>query len=258
MQALKKWFIGICILLSVVLFCGFVATTIPGPNVNADGNKDGNSSIVDEIPDSGNDDAGDSSGTQTPDSGNDNTGDSSGTETPGSGNDDAGDGSGTETPDNMITFTIDGMTYQAESGMTWGDWVESEYNTGEYKVFYPLDFPEDLVVNSAGYYVNHYEEGYAFTSMPIIDGLNCTTATIIEFSISGFNYYAEEGMTWYAWCASDYNTDGYTCASEAGRVENSNGTKYVVDDVATAYGSEVIKDGLACILLTVNPSGGTN
>jgi hypothetical protein len=29
----------------------------------------------------------------------------------------------------MITFTVDGVTYQAEEGMTWGEWLESEYNT---------------------------------------------------------------------------------------------------------------------------------
>lgn len=28
----------------------------------------------------------------------------------------------------LITFTIDGTSYQAEDGMTWGEWVESEYN----------------------------------------------------------------------------------------------------------------------------------
>ena len=30
---------------------------------------------------------------------------------------------------NLITFTIDGTEYQAEEGMTWGEWVNSEYNT---------------------------------------------------------------------------------------------------------------------------------
>ena len=33
---------------------------------------------------------------------------------------------------NLITFTIDGTTYQAEPGMTWGDWVDSSYNTDGY------------------------------------------------------------------------------------------------------------------------------
>ena len=30
---------------------------------------------------------------------------------------------------NIITFAIDGIEYQAEEGMTWGEWIESEYNT---------------------------------------------------------------------------------------------------------------------------------
>lgn len=30
----------------------------------------------------------------------------------------------------LISFTIDGTSYQAEEGMTWGEWVESDYNTG--------------------------------------------------------------------------------------------------------------------------------
>ena len=28
----------------------------------------------------------------------------------------------------LITFTIDNITYQAKEGMTWGEWVESNYN----------------------------------------------------------------------------------------------------------------------------------
>ena len=38
---------------------------------------------------------------------------------------------------NLITFTIDGTEYQAEEGMTWGEWVESEYNnTDKYFISY--------------------------------------------------------------------------------------------------------------------------
>ena len=33
-----------------------------------------------------------------------------------------------------ISFTINGTTYQAESGMIWGDWVNSEYNTGSFGI----------------------------------------------------------------------------------------------------------------------------
>lgn len=31
---------------------------------------------------------------------------------------------------NLITFTIDGVQYQAEEGMTWKEWCNSEYNVG--------------------------------------------------------------------------------------------------------------------------------
>lgn len=33
---------------------------------------------------------------------------------------------------NLITFTIDGTSYQAGDGMTWEEWLSSEYNTGSY------------------------------------------------------------------------------------------------------------------------------
>ena len=36
---------------------------------------------------------------------------------------------GEENGPNLITFTIDGTKYQAEEGMTWEEWVNSEYNT---------------------------------------------------------------------------------------------------------------------------------
>lgn len=33
----------------------------------------------------------------------------------------------------------------------------------------------------------------------------------IEFYIEGIEYQAEEGMTWEAWCDSEYNTGNYIC-----------------------------------------------
>ena len=32
----------------------------------------------------------------------------------------------------LISFTINDNEYQTEEGMTWGEWVDSEYNTGEF------------------------------------------------------------------------------------------------------------------------------
>lgn len=35
---------------------------------------------------------------------------------------------------NLISFTIDGVAYQAVEGMTWAEWVSSKYNVGNYSV----------------------------------------------------------------------------------------------------------------------------
>lgn len=38
----------------------------------------------------------------------------------------------------MITFTIEGITYQAEEGMTWGQWIDSKYNDGSVTALDPV------------------------------------------------------------------------------------------------------------------------
>ena len=40
---------------------------------------------------------------------------------------------GASTP-TLISFSIDGTSYQAEEGMTWSEWVESSYNTGGFYI----------------------------------------------------------------------------------------------------------------------------
>lgn len=46
----------------------------------------------------------------------------------------------------LITFTIDGVEYQAEQGMTWAVWCESTYNTGGY--FYGAGEGSDVIYTS--------------------------------------------------------------------------------------------------------------
>lgn len=41
----------------------------------------------------------------------------------------------------LISFTIRGTSYQAEEGMTWGEWVASEYNTDGFVVNGTVIFP---------------------------------------------------------------------------------------------------------------------
>ena len=38
-----------------------------------------------------------------------------------------------DVPVTLINFTIDGEPYQAEPGMTWAEWIESDYNTDDFE-----------------------------------------------------------------------------------------------------------------------------
>lgn len=45
-----------------------------------------------------------------------------------------GANNGSSSEPSLINFTIAGTSYQAEEGMTWGEWVDSEYNTGGFYI----------------------------------------------------------------------------------------------------------------------------
>ena len=66
------------------------------------------------------------------------------------------------------------------------------------------------------------------------------TLTLINFTISGTSYQAEEGMTWNEWLSSGYNTDGYfdtegtVCHSSGMMVWTSNFTAVSYLDVIIA------------------------
>ncbi len=49
----------------------------------------------------------------------------------------------------IINFTVDVTTYQAEEGMTWGEWVNSSYNTGGFYI------AVNYIMASSYYYVGH-------------------------------------------------------------------------------------------------------
>lgn len=53
---------------------------------------------------------------------------------------------------NLISFTIDSTLYQAVEGMAWGEWVESEYNTGGYTIwleYITLQGNNDSIISGA-------------------------------------------------------------------------------------------------------------
>ena len=63
--------------------------------------------------------------------------------------------------ENLITFTINGTEYQAEDGMTWGEWVESDYNTDGYEAHPNLGTgTEDSKVPAKNQYCITYNSSY--------------------------------------------------------------------------------------------------
>ena len=68
---------------------------------------------------------------------------------------------------NLISFTIDYIQYQAQEGMTWGEWVRSQYNTQGYYIDsdYSIAHPNGLWLSTGEYYVfSSYviQEGYSY------------------------------------------------------------------------------------------------
>lgn len=71
----------------------------------------------------------------------------------------------------LISFTIVGTSYQAEEGMTWKEWVESEYSPDSYYVsngnvytgetvkgdypIYVVTRPEDEIIENEEYSVSY-------------------------------------------------------------------------------------------------------
>lgn len=62
----------------------------------------------------------------------------------------------------LINFTIDGTSYQAEEGMTWGEWVNSSYNTNDFII----DMDDQIIT---GRYCIGTEEDYVSSSDIILE-----------------------------------------------------------------------------------------
>ena len=80
----------------------------------------------------------------------------------------------------LITFSVDGVTYQAEEGMTWAQWIDSSYNTanaytdGAVRVVFP---------NNAGYYVKYKDlSGSIYGHMQVVANQELITSLSGEYN----------------------------------------------------------------------------
>ena len=95
-----------------------------------------------------------------------------------------------------ITFSIQGKTYEAIPGMTWGVWLMSSFNTDGF-------YADNEIYNDLGYPVKNIGCGDK-----IIAGSTYNIdAPEFEFTINGVTFYAMNGMTWGEWVQSSYNNN---------------------------------------------------
>lgn len=66
----------------------------------------------------------------------------------------------------LIEFTINGTPYQAEEGMTWGEFVKSSYNDGSVNV------QSSGYIRQNGQYLSSPESGFTLEGDAIISGFN--------------------------------------------------------------------------------------
>ena len=106
-----------------------------------------------------------------------------------------------------IGVLIDGGNYSAYEGMTWAQWIASEYNTlGLVNYTYYIGNAEMKNLRAAG-------TGNIVlpTDTVVIGGAYYMAATAeptTSFTIDGVRFSFDEGMTWEEWISSDYNTLG--------------------------------------------------
>ena len=148
-----------------------------------------------------------------------------------------------------ISFYIDDTLYKSPKGYTFSQWVNTSYN---YNGWYKNSKKTDRIDN---YNTNTYISGIT-GSTTIEDGKKYTTESfILNFTIDGTSYMAEEDMTWTQWVSSSYNTNGYKISNS--KVVDSTGKKYVYnvrpDDVIVNSNTYTLDD----ILISFSIAGET-
>ena len=127
-----------------------------------------------------------------------------------------------DAPGGVITFTIGKTTYEAVDGMTWSEFIESEYNTyplTTYQTFVLCQLHGDEVLTDAnGAFVQPTDiimanSQYKMTQYAAYNG---ESASIGNFYIDDVCYHMDRNlragtcMTWQEWVNSTYNVDNYS------------------------------------------------
>ena len=116
----------------------------------------------------------------------------------------------------MINFTIGGTAYQAEYGMTWSEWLASDYNT--YRYHNPYDTTGNVVAAEIDYSIYSFtlNDNAAHLDDRILGNADYTLTRVqvifIDESYIGGSpdrkYFAPMGYTWNDWVNNESYTEG--------------------------------------------------
>ena len=108
----------------------------------------------------------------------------------------------------LILFTIQNKTYQSLANMTWYEWINSKYNTGDYSI----NNEDNTIISSSGLSIYNVTKTDTIVKNKEYNHLISFTIDVYSDSNSSFFnevYYAYEGMTWGDWVHSDFNVGEY-------------------------------------------------
>lgn len=86
-----------------------------------------------------------------------------------------------QTAPTLISFTIDDIPYEAEAGMTWAEWCESEYNTGGYVIH------AVTIQDNDGFIVVGSEDGIRYQSVAKTDIISSSFSYRLAGNTGGSN-----------------------------------------------------------------------
>lgn len=127
----------------------------------------------------------------------------------------------------VFTFTIRSVTLKAEDGMTWEEWLTTDYKADDI-----IADGDHITVSGAptGYALATQDSAAVTLSDKIIRGHTykfITLPRVISFTIDGTQYNAESNMTWETWTTNDlYNTNGYKISDGHVYIEIDDGADY--------------------------------
>lgn len=102
---------------------------------------------------------------------------------------------------NQYIFTINGTIYKAFKDMTWGEWINSDYNTADV-----ITVDDYIQIKVLGNYEYIYYNKQRVRPDDIIVEYGEYTTNTDTFTIDDTTYFVLEGMTWGEWALSNFNT----------------------------------------------------